>query len=86
MLIVVFALIHLSERSVVKFVCLAYTEPGKFENMPKNERDGMVGECFDCDDQLRANGHFVVGEALQPPSSAKNVFLKNGKVIVTDGP
>jgi hypothetical protein len=54
--------------------------------MPKNERDGMVDECFDHDDQLRANGHFVVGEALQPPNSAKTVRLKNGKVIVTDGP
>ena len=46
----------------------------------------MVGECFDYDDQLRANGHFAVGEALQPPNSAKTVRLKNGKVIVTDGP
>jgi hypothetical protein len=70
----------------VKFVCSGYTELGWFENLPKNERDGMVDECFDYDDQLRANGHFAVGEALQPPNSAKTVRLKNGKVIVTDGP
>ena len=70
----------------MKFVCLGYTEPEWLENMPKNERDGMVDDCFDYDDQLRANGHFAVGEALQPPNSAKTVRLKNGKVIVTDGP
>jgi hypothetical protein len=35
---------------------------------------------------LRANGHFAVGEALQPPNSAKTVCLKNGKVMVIDGP
>jgi hypothetical protein len=70
----------------VKFVCLGYIEPGKFENMPKSERDGMLDECFDYDDQLRANGHFALGEVLQPPDSAKTVRLKKGKVMVTDGP
>ena len=70
----------------MKFVCLGYIEPGKFENMPKNERHSMLDECFNYDDQLRANGHFAFGEALQPPKSAKTVCLKNGKVIVTDGP
>ena len=70
----------------MKFVCLGYIAPGKFENMPKEERDGMLDDCFDYDDQLRANGHYAVGEALQPPNSAKTVRLKNGKVIITDGP
>lgn len=70
----------------MKFVCLGYIEPGKFENMPKNERDGMLDECFNYDDQLRDNGHFAFGEALQPPHSAKTVRLKNGKVMITDGP
>ena len=46
----------------------------------------MLDECFDYDDQLRANGHYAVGEALQPPSSAKTVHLKNGNVMITDGP
>jgi hypothetical protein len=70
----------------VKFVCLGYIASEKFENMPKEERDGMLDECFDYDDQLRANGHYAVGEALQPPSSAKTVHLKNGNVMITDGP
>jgi hypothetical protein len=82
----VLALIHLEENSVVKFVCLGYIEPGKLENMPKNERHAMLDECFEYDDQLRANGRFAAGEALQPPSSAKTARVKNGKVIVTDGP
>jgi hypothetical protein len=64
---------------VVKFVWLGYIEPGKFENMPKNERDGILGECFDYDDQLRANGHYAVGEALRPPISAKTVRLKTAR-------
>ena len=54
--------------------------------MKENERHAMLDECFDYDDQLRANGHFAAGEALQPPSSAVTLYWKNGKVAVTDGP
>ena len=70
----------------MKFVCLGYIEPGKFENMARNERDGMLDDCFDYDDELRAKGHFAAGEALQPPHSAKTLRLKDSKVTVTDGP
>jgi hypothetical protein len=54
--------------------------------MPKAEREGMLDQCFEYDDQLRANGHFALGEALQPPRSAKTLRRKNGKTLVTDGP
>ena len=70
----------------MKFVCLGYIEPGKLESMPPSERHGMLDECFDYDDRLRANGHFAFGEALQPPNSAKTVCLKKDRVMVTDGP
>jgi len=70
----------------VKYICLGYIQPGKFENMTENERHAMLDECFDYDDKLRANGHFSAGEALQPPTSAMTLYWKNGKVAVTDGP
>jgi hypothetical protein len=54
--------------------------------MPENERDRRLDECFDYDDRLRANGHFGIGEALQPPSSARTLRLKSGKAVVSDGP
>jgi hypothetical protein len=71
---------------VVKYICLGYIQPGKFENMTENERHAMLDECFDYDDELRANGHFSAGEALQPPTSAMTLYWKNGKVAITDGP
>src|SRR5262249_46724970 len=42
--------------------------------------------CFDYDDHLRANGHWVGGEALQPAETALTLSWKNGKVATTDGP
>ena len=70
----------------MKYVCLGYIEPGKFENMSESERNTMLDECFTYDDELRKNGHFAAGEALQPANTAMTVYWKNGKVAVTDGP
>jgi hypothetical protein len=70
----------------MKYICLGYIEPGKFENMSESERNSMLDDCFTYDDELRRNGHFAAGEALQPPHSAITLSWKNGKVAVTDGP
>jgi hypothetical protein len=70
----------------MKYVCLGYIEPGKFETMPEGKRNALVDACFSYDDVLRANGHFAGGEGLQPPSTAVTLRFQSGKVIVTDGP
>ena len=74
------------EEHSVKYMCLGYIQPSKFETMAESERHAMLDQCFDYDDQLRSNGHFAAGEALQPPGTAMTLYWKNGKVAVTDGP
>jgi hypothetical protein len=66
----------------MKYICLGYIAPGKFETLTESDIDAS----FDYDDQLRANGHYAGGEALQPPNTAMTIYWKNGKVAVTDGP
>jgi hypothetical protein len=70
----------------MKYICLGYYDKSKFEGLPENERNSMFDECFDYDDHLRANGHWVGGEALQPAETALTVRRKKGKVAITDGP
>ena len=70
----------------MKFICLGYIEPGKFEGMSEHERNALVDACFSYDDVLRKNGHFAGGEGLQPPSTAATLRLRDGKVSVTEGP
>ena len=48
--------------------------------------NAMMDSCFTYDDQLRANGHFQGGHALQPPDTAMTLRYTNGRVVVTDGP
>src|SRR6202167_2057476 len=70
----------------MKYICLGYIDPGKFQGMTEQAQHAMLDACFEYDDHLRANGHFAAGEALQPPENALTLYWKNGKVATTDGP
>jgi hypothetical protein len=70
----------------MKYICLGYLEPGKFEGMTEGERHAIFDECFEYNDHLRANGHLVAEVPLQPPDTAVTLYWKNGKVVTTDGP
>lgn len=70
----------------MKFICLGYIEGNKLENIATTDMTAFIDSCFEYDHQLRANGHFVGGEGLQPASTAKTLRYNGGKVVVTDGP
>ena len=70
----------------MKYLCLGYIEPGKFEGMTEHELHAMLDECFEYNDHLRANGHVVAEVALQPPETTVTLHWKNGKVATSDGP
>ena len=70
----------------MKYICLGYLEPGKFEGMTDDERNAVLDECFEHNAHLRANGQLVTEAALQPPQTAVTLYWKNGKVATTDGP
>ena len=70
----------------MKYICFGYYDKGKFDDMTEGERNAMFDSCFEYDDQLRANGHWCGGEALQGPETALTLSRKSGKVAITDGP
>ena len=70
----------------MKFICLGYYDKAKFEGLADSERNAMFDKCFDYDDQLRAQGHWAGGEALQSVETARTLRSKDGKVAVMDGP
>jgi hypothetical protein len=74
------------EGKNMKYICLGYIDPGKFESMTEDERNAVDDECFEHNDHLRANGHLVAEAGLQPPETAVTLYWKNGKVATTDGP
>lgn len=70
----------------MKYICLGYIAPNKFDTMSETERNAMLEECFAYDDVLRKGGHFAAGEALQNADAARTLRWRDGKVMVTDGP
>ena len=70
----------------MKYICLGYIDLNWFASIPETERQAMMDNCFAYDEKLRANGHFLGGEGLQPPNTAATLRYTNGRVVVTDGP
>jgi len=63
----------------MKYLCLVYGEEDKIEAMDDHE-------CLACDAELRASGHCVASEALQPVATATTVRVRNSRLSISDGP
>lgn len=70
----------------MKYLCLAYYDPAKFEAMPEAELRAIVSQCQSHDAALRSSGHLMAVASLQSPTSSTTVRPRNGQVSVTDGP
>ena len=67
----------------MKYLCLVYSEEDKLHSLPESPKDA---ECLAYDEKVKASGHRLAGEALQPVRTATTVRVRNGKTSVTDGP
>jgi hypothetical protein len=63
----------------MKYLCLVYLESDKLHAVPDRE-------CANCGQGLRERGVLVAAEALEPTETATTVRVRNGKLVVTDGP
>jgi hypothetical protein len=70
----------------MKYVCLGFIDESRFAQIPQEDAQKMIEECFAYDDELRRGGHFLGGEALDSVRNAVTLRVKRGKVEVTDGP
>jgi hypothetical protein len=63
----------------MKYLCLVYGEEKAIQSVNDNH-------CLAYDAAIRASGHCISSEALEPVATATTVRVRNGKVSVTDGP
>jgi hypothetical protein len=70
----------------MKYLCLIYENEKNWESKPQAESEAIMGEYFAFTDEIRRNGKYIAGEALQPTHTATTVRVRNGKVSTTDGP
>jgi len=72
--------------SIMKYLCLIYLDERELDAMPAAEMNDLNAEHLDFNDGLRASGHFIEAEALEPARTTTCVRVRRGKASVTDGP
>jgi hypothetical protein len=70
----------------MKYLCLIHFDDNVMAAMSETEITALEDEHFAYDDELRKCGHFIVAEALENGHDSTVVKVRNGKMIVTDGP
>jgi hypothetical protein len=69
----------------MRYLCLIHLDEAEMAAMPAHEMDALNAGHLDLNDELRASGHFIEAEALQPSREA--AYLRKGRrAPVTDGP
>ncbi|MAY70727.1 MAG: dehydrogenase [Halomonas sp.] len=70
----------------MKYVALVYYQEQLIKAMSEPEWHALNQECIGCVEHLTAQGHFLGGQALQTIDTATTVRVREGEVLVSDGP
>jgi hypothetical protein len=70
----------------MKYLCLAYEEQRKLDELSTSEWQALRKETLDYVDGLRRSGHLLLTHALQSARTASTVRVRGGERHVTDGP
>jgi hypothetical protein len=74
------------QEEQMTYLCLVLFDEKKLDALSKSELDALDKESLAYDDVLKKNGHFIAAQALQASHATTTVRVKDGKVLVTDGP
>lgn len=69
----------------MKYLCLICAQT-VMEQMPPAEAEKHFQEYAEFTETIKKSGHFIGANRLKPPDAATTVRVRNGKVLVTDGP
>ncbi|WP_413709123.1 YciI family protein [Rhizobium sp. Rhizsp82] len=70
----------------MRYLCQVWFEPSVLERMSDEEKRTLDRDSAGYDLDLEVSGHMVHAEALQAPSAAVTVKVRNGEMAMTDGP
>ena len=70
----------------MQYLCLVYEEEAKVDALPEHESAAIADENRDYVGELQMSGRCVVSAGLQPAGSAVTVRVRNGSLLISDGP
>jgi hypothetical protein len=69
-----------------QYMLLIYGDPANDPQPGTPEFDADMAKWFAYSESLEKAGALVSGEALEPPTTATTIGVRNGDRVVTDGP
>ena len=70
----------------MKFMLLIYHEEATWDAFSESEKQEIYREYRELIQELAPKGTYLVGDELQPTSTARTVRVREGKSMITDGP
>ena len=70
----------------MKYLCLIHLNEKELDALPAAELNDLNARHLELNDDLRASGHLIEAEALEPASTTATVRVRGGKTSITDGP
>jgi hypothetical protein len=74
------------QRNAMKYICLVYLSDSAFDGFTEKDHRDLDNRSIAYDQELAASGHYIGSNALQPPSTATSIRVRNKKMSMTDGP
>jgi hypothetical protein len=71
---------------MMKFMCIAYEEQRKLDELSQSEWQALRKETLDYVESLQKSGRLITAHPLSSATTASTVRVRNGKLSVTDGP
>ena len=66
----------------MKYALLLYDNPASWENVSEQEMKSLYADYMAVSDEPETYG----GAELHPPQTAKTLSMRNGELLITDGP
>ena len=70
----------------MRYACLVYFEQGALSHLSSEEARKPTEDCIAYNGVLDANGQLVIAQALELPSSAVTLRMRDGQVSSIEGP
>jgi hypothetical protein len=70
----------------MQYLLLIYENEGASKTRDAETQKQFMGDYQKFTDGIKASGHFLAADALQPVSTATTVRIRDGKTLTTDGP
>ena len=70
----------------MKYLLAIYHDEARWPGLDEAAQEAEIDEYWRLDDEATSAGVFLASQALEPSESTRSVRIREGEVIVTDGP